>query len=77
MLSDTVVQWRAFLMSLVRDADAPELFLTLRLMELEVRHMEMTIEYLTGRPHAPLNDQLLSFPSTPEQLQKEAEHALS
>ncbi|MNE77018.1 hypothetical protein D3C80_1732990 [compost metagenome] len=71
MLSDTVVQWRAFLMPLVREVDAPELLLTLRLMELEARHMEMTIEYLTGRPHAPLNDQLLSFPPSPEALQKE------
>ncbi|MCX2697052.1 hypothetical protein [Ochrobactrum chromiisoli] len=76
MLSDTVVQWRAFLMPLVREVDAPELLLTLRLMELEARHMEMTIEYLTGRPHAPLNDQLLSFPSSPEELQKETTNAL-
>ncbi|MEN5299050.1 hypothetical protein ABE530_11960 [Brucella sp. TWI559] len=76
MLSDTVVQWRAFLMPLVSEVDAPELLLTLRLMELEARHMEMTIEYLTGRPHAPLNDQLLSFPSSPEELQKETINAL-
>ena len=76
MLSDTVVQWRAFLMPLVREVDAPELLLTLRLMELEARHMEMTIEYLTGRPHAPLNDQLLTFPSSPEELQKETINAL-
>lgn len=76
MLSDTVVQWRAFLMPLVGEVDAPELLLTLRLMEIEARHMEMTIEYLTGRPHAPLNDQLLSFPSSPEELQKETINAL-
>ena len=76
MLSDTVVQWRAFLMPLVSEVDAPELLLTLRLMELEARHMEMTIEYLTGRPHAPLNDQLLTFPSSPEELQKETINAL-
>lgn len=76
MLSDTVVQWRAFLMPLVREVDAPELLLTLRLMELEARHMEMTIEYLTGRPHASLNDQLLSFPSSSEELQKETINAL-
>lgn len=76
MLSDSVVHWRTVLMPLVKHTDAPELFLTLRLIELEVRHMEMTIEYLTGRPHAPLNNQLLSFPSSPEELQKEASNAL-
>lgn len=71
MLSDSVVQWRAVLMPLVKNADAPEMLLTLRMFELEVRHMEMTIEYLTGRPHAPLNDQLLSFPPSSEELPKE------
>lgn len=76
MLSDTVVQWRAQLMPLVKSVDAPELFLTLRLMELEVRHMETTIEYLTGRPHVPLNDELFSFPLSPEEHQKETINAL-
>jgi len=66
MLSDCVAQWRSLLLPLVKSGDAPEIFLTLRLFELEARHMEMTIEYLTGRPHAPLNDQLLSFPTTTE-----------
>ncbi|MRN48688.1 hypothetical protein GJU94_02390 [Brucella sp. 10RB9214] len=75
MLSDTVVQWRTVLMPLVEQTQAPELFLTLRLIELEVRHMEMTIEYLTGRPHAPLNDQLLSFPAINEN-QEETINAL-
>ncbi len=75
MLSDSVAQWRSVLKPLVSNADAPEMLLTLRLFELEVRHMEMTIEYLTGRPHAPLNDQLLAFPISHEELQKEATNA--
>lgn len=75
MLSDSVAQWRAVLKPLVSNPDAPEMLLTLRLFELEVRHMEMTIEYLTGRPHAPLNDQLLAFPISPEEFQKEATNA--
>ena len=60
MLSDAAVQLRDRLLPLVSGLDAPELFLTLRLMEMEAKHMEMTIEYLTGRPHVPLNGQLLS-----------------
>lgn len=60
MLSDAAAQLRDRLLPLVNGLDAPELFLTLRLMEMEAKHMEMTIEYLTGRPHVPLNGQLLS-----------------
>ncbi|WP_273794720.1 hypothetical protein [Brucella intermedia] len=76
MLSDSVAQWRAVLKPLVSNADAPEMLLTLRLFELEVRHMEMTIEYLTGRPHAPLNDQLLAFPSTTAEPQEEIDNVV-
>lgn len=60
MLSDAASQLRDRLLPLVNGLDAPELFLTLRLMEMEAKHMEMTIEYLTGRPHVPLDGQLLS-----------------
>ena len=60
MLSDAAAQLRDRLLPLVNGLDGPELFLTLRLMEMEAKHMEMTIEYLTGRPHVPLNGQLLS-----------------
>ncbi|XHE13651.1 hypothetical protein PCC82_02620 [Agrobacterium deltaense] len=63
MLSDAAAQLRDRLLPLVSGLDAPELFLTLRLIEMEAKHMEMTIEYLTGRPHVPLNGQFLSSPS--------------
>lgn len=63
MLSDVTLELRDRLLPLVSGMDAPSLFLTLRLMELEARHMETTIEFLTGRPHVPLNGQLLSSPS--------------
>ncbi len=64
MLSDAVVQLRDHLLPLVSSTDAIELFLTFRLMEMEVRHMETTIEFLSGQQHVPLNGQLVSSPST-------------
>lgn len=63
MLSDVVVQMRDQILPLVSSMDATELFLTFRLMEMEVRHMETTIEFLSGQPHVPLNGQLVASPS--------------
>lgn len=63
MLSDAAAQLRDRLLPIVNAIDAPELFITLRLIEMEARHMEMTIEYLTGRPHAPLDGQLMFHPA--------------
>lgn len=62
MLSDATTQLRDRLLPLVNRLDAPDLSLTLRLMEMEARHMETTIEYLTGRPHVPLEGRLVSSP---------------
>lgn len=75
MLSDTVVQWRSHLMPLVKEVDAPGLFLTLRLIEIEVRNMELAIEQATGRPHVPLNDWLLSNPSKDQIVSEETQNA--
>ncbi|WP_320200517.1 hypothetical protein RMR16_008780 [Agrobacterium sp. rho-13.3] len=73
MLSDVTTQLRDRLLPLVSTVDASELFLTLRLMEMEARHMETTIEYLTGRPHVPLEGRLVSSPII--DLQREPHHA--
>lgn len=62
MLSDVAVQLRDRLLPIVSTVDASDLFLTLRLMEMEARHMEATIEYLTGRPHVPLEGRLVAAP---------------
>lgn len=68
MLSDAVVQLRDQLLPLVSRMDARELFLTFRLIEMEARHMETTIYYLSGQPHVPLNGELISSPSTTSNL---------
>lgn len=73
MLSDVTAQLHDRLLPLVSSIDASELFLTLRLMELEARHMETTIVYLTGRLHVPLNGRLVSSPII--ELQPEIHHA--
>lgn len=73
MLSDAAVQLRDRLLPIASSLEAPELFLTLRLIEMEARHMEMTIEYLTGRPHVPLEGQLVSSPII--EISQEQRHA--
>ncbi|MCM2431980.1 hypothetical protein [Agrobacterium rosae] len=73
MLSDVTTHLRDRLLPLVSSVDASEFFLTLRLMEMEARHMETTIEFLTGRPHVPLEGRLVSAPII--DLQKEPHHA--
>lgn len=62
MLCDALVALRDRMLPLVSREERSELVLTFRTMEMEARNMEERIQYLTGRPHAPLEGRLISSP---------------
>jgi len=62
MLSDAIKQMRDRFGRAVTD-DSADFLLTLRAFELEARNMEDRLFHLTGRPHAVLDDRLMSAPA--------------
>lgn len=63
MLDDGLAMLRDRMLPLVSPEERPELVLTFRTLEMEARNMAERIQYLTGRPHPPLDGRLISSPS--------------
>lgn len=62
MLDDGLAMLRERMLPLVSPDERPELLLTFRTLEMEARNMAERIQYLTGRPHPPLDGRLISSP---------------
>lgn len=62
MLSDSLRELRRRVAADGIPSDRAGLLHTLKAYELEARNMEDRLEYITGRPHIPLDGRLVSAP---------------